>query len=234
MYLAGSHDMLADALLAVPRDTVEFSAVEPLACAIHAAHQSQRPTTEPKLVLGAGFFGYLLYCYLESVGTHVTLANRTRDRLDMLKQHAASLTVAYDLARHGGQFATVFLMQARISRDDIALAITLVRDGGEIVLFGAVDPAEDAILFAARKQQHRIPRFDGQKSYFLQGTLDATRSDLKESAARLDHPSFSQKAAAIFARPLTFEQGAAHLTERGKSPRSYHKQVVALKQPSVP
>lgn len=232
MYVAGSHDLLNRALLEVPADQMEFCAVEPLACVIHAARQSQVMNSGPKLVLGAGFFGYLLYCYLEFKGIPVMLANRTRDRLEHLRKsidekHLGRVFFAPEVDRYAGNFSTVFLTHARLDEKDISSAVNLVHDHGEIILFGAIDPADSA-LYATRNQQQRRRWAQGSKSYFLQGTLDASVDDLQEAVETLSQPSFARKMAAIFAPPLTFEEGAAHLTQRARSPRSYEKYVVGL------
>jgi cyclitol reductase len=232
MYVAGSRDLLDSALLRVPADNMEFSAVEPLACVIHAVRQSQLMDSGPKLVFGAGFFGYLLYCYLEFKGIPVMLGNRTRDRLDHLRKSVEEKGVgriffAPEVKRYAGNYSTVFLTQARLSQEDVASAVNLVHDHGEIILFGAIDPADSA-LYATRNQQQRRRCAQESKSYFLQGTLDASPEDLHESVETLSLPSFAHKIAAIFAPPLTFEEGAAHLTERARSPRSYEKYVVGL------
>ena len=232
MYVAGSHDLLDSALLEVPANRMEFSAVEPLACVIHAARQSQVMNSGPKLVFGAGFFGYLLYCYLEFKGIPVMLANRTRDRLDHLRKSveeksAGRVFFVPEVERYTGNFSTVFLTHARLAPEEVFSAANLVHDHGEIILFGAIDPA-DSILYATRNQQQRRRWAQGPKTYFLQGTLDASLEDLRESVETLSQPSFARKVAAIFAAPLTFEEGAAHLTQRARSPRSYDKYVVAL------
>ncbi len=232
MYVAGSNDLLNSALLEVPSDNMEFSAVEPLACVIHAARHSQVMDSGPKLVFGAGFFGYLLYCYLEFKGISVMLANRTRDRLDHLRKTVdekgiGRIFFAPEAERYTGNFSTVFLTNARLAQEDVSSAIDLVHDHGEIILFGAIDPADSA-LYAIRNQQQRRRWALGSKSYFLQGTLDATPADLRESVEILSEPRFARRLSAIFAPPLTFEQGADHLNQRVRSPRSYEKFVVSL------
>lgn len=232
MYVAGSRDLLDIALLRVPAERMEYSAVEPLACVIHAARQSQISDSGPKLVFGAGFFGYLLYCYLEFKGIPVMLGNRTRERLDHLRKSVEDKGVgrvffAPEVERYGGNFSTVFLTNARVNHEDVSSAVNLLHECGEIILFGAIDPADSA-LYATRNQQQRRRWAQGTKSYFLQGTLDASLEDLQESVAILSQPSFARKIAAIFAHPLTFEEGATHLTERARLPRSYEKYVVGL------
>lgn len=232
MYVAGSFDLLSSALLQVPADRMELSAVEPMACVIHAARQSQVMGSGPKLVLGAGFFGYLLYCYLEFKGIPVMLANRTRDRLDHLRKSveesgAGRIFFAPEIERYTESFSTVFLTNARLGQEDVSSAVNLVHDHGEVILFGAIDPADSA-LYTTRNQQQRRRWALGSKSYFLQGTLDATPADLHESVEILSQPGFARKLTAIFAPPLTFEQGAVHLNQRARSPRSFEKYVVSL------
>lgn len=230
MYVAGAAELLDSALLQVPAERMEFSAVEPLACVIHAVRQSQVAGSGPKLVLGAGFFGYLLYCYLEFKGIPVMLGNRTRERLDHLhkcvdEKGGGPVVFAPEVERLSGVLSTVFLTNARLSPGEVTSAGNLVHDQGEIVLFGAIDPADSA-LYAIRNQQQRRQYALGSKSYFLQGTLDATAADLHEAVETLSQPRFARRLAAIFAPPLTFEQGAAHLNQRVHSPRSYEKYVV--------
>ena len=232
MYVAGPADLLDLALLQVPADRIEFSAIEPLACVIHAARQSRVVNSDPKLVFGAGFFGYLLYCYLEFKGIPVMLANRTPDRLDHLRKSADEKGVgrvffAPEVERYTGSFSSVFLTSARLGQEDVSSAVDLVHDHGEIILFGAIDPA-DSELYATRNQQQRRQCALGSKSYFLQGTLDASPEDLHESIETLSQPQFVRKLSAIFAPPLTFDQGAAHLNQRVRSLRSYEKYVVSL------
>lgn len=231
MYVTGPHELLKSALLEVPAIRMEFSAVEPLACVIHAARQSRLNISGSRLVLGAGFFGYLLYCYLESKGIPVALANPTPERLEHLRQSIAEngggeLRAIPEISEHRETFSTVFLTRARLSREDVTSAVDLVQDCGEIVLFGAVNPV-DAEFYTIRNQQQRSSGMQGAKTYFLQGTLDAAPKDLRESVEMLGQPRFARKVAAIFAPPLTFEEGAAHLSHRAISPRSYEKYVVA-------
>ena len=238
MYVAGPADLLDSALLRVPTDSMELSAVEPLACVIHAARQSQVKDRGSVLVFGAGFFGYLLYCYLGFKGIPVMLANRTRERLDHLRKRVDDkgldpIFLAAPVERCIGHFSTVFLTNARLSQADVSSAVNLVHDDGEIILFGALDPA-DAALYTIRNQQQRrrwaleSKSHLGSKNYFLQGTLDATPADLQESVKTLSQPQFARRLAAIFAPPLTFEQGAAHLNQRVRSRQSYEKYVVSL------
>jgi len=228
MYVAGSARALDGALFKVPADRMEFSAAEPLACVIHAARQSRCENAGTRLVLGAGFFGYLLYRYLEARSVSVALGNRTRDRLDHLVGAIGDLCVVHDLDSCPDTFASVFLTQATISRRDIDAATRLLRPDGEIVLFGAIDPDEDEPLYLARKNQERIECSQDGKRYFLQGTLDATSRDLRDAIKMLALPDFSRSIAAIFAPPLTFEQGADHLRKRANAPRSYQKYVVRM------
>jgi cyclitol reductase len=127
MYVAGSHALLELALLQVPANRIEFSAMEPLACVIHAARQSQIGESGPKLVFGAGFFGYLLYCYLEFKGIPVMLGNRTRDRLDHLRKSvedkgAGRVSLVPEVERYTGNFSTVFLTHARVNNEDVSSA----------------------------------------------------------------------------------------------------------------
>jgi cyclitol reductase len=228
MFLAGEAESLAVALLRVPATGMEFSMVEPLACVIHAARQSILSNHEPKLILGAGFFGYLLYRYLEFANVPVTLANRTEDRLMDLEQRVGPLRIAPDLTRHRGQFSTVFLMQTRISSADIVFARALLRDEGEIVLFGHVSKLENDFLWAIRNEQVRVRVGDEVGVHYLQGTLDALREDLDEAVAMLLRPAFARAINAGIAPPLTFQQGAAHLSERASDPRSLQKYLVDI------
>jgi len=116
-----------------------------------------------------------------------------------------------------------------LGREDIASACRFVRDHGEIVLFGAIDRNLDEELYTTRNLQRRMPYSHGGRSFHLQGTLDASPLDLQEAIAVLNCPEFFASIAPILARPLTFEQGALHLTERALSPRSYQKYVVDVK-----
>jgi cyclitol reductase len=229
MYLAGSRDALASALLHVPAAGIEFSVVEPLACAIHAARKTRANPEQPRLIVGAGFFGYLLYCYLQFSGVRVSLANRTPDRLEHLRKLAGNVSIATDLEACAGRFSTVFLMQARLTRPDVTAAIPLLCNGGEIVLFGAIDPAHDAVLYKTRNLQQRNRHRYGEKTYHIQGTLDASPEDLQEAIRVLSQPPFRQAIHPIFAQPLTFKEGATHLAQRALSPRSYQKYVVRIK-----
>ena len=226
MYLAGSDEQLRSALLKVPTDEMRFAIAEPLACAIHAARQSRRQGREPALILGAGFFGYLLYCYLDSNNVPVRLANRSPDRIAELVQRVPSLQGIADLEHCGSDFSTVFLMQSRLSEEDIATAAHLTQEEGEIVLFGAIDQGKDPELHTVRNLQKRVRRSQQGRGFYLQGTLDASLADLQEAIATLNRPEFSRALTPILAEPLTFEQGAQHLTQRAASPRSYLKYLV--------
>lgn len=232
MYITGPSGLVKSALLEVPANRMEFSAVEPLACVIHAARQSQDMDSGSRLVSGAGFFGYLLYCYLEFKGIPVALANPTPERLNQLQKSVeekgvGKLHVLPEISQHTDTFSTVFLTRARLSQGDVSLAVDLVRDHGEIVLFGAINPT-DSELYTIRNKQQRRGCTQGSKTYFLQGTLDASLEDLHESVEALSQAPFARKVAAIFAPPLTFEEGVTHLTERVSSSGSYKKYVVVL------
>jgi D-arabinose 1-dehydrogenase-like Zn-dependent alcohol dehydrogenase len=229
MYLAGPADRLASALIKVPVDQVEFSLVEPLACAIHAARHSLLDQQEPRLVAGAGFFGYLLYCYLDYNGVSVTLTNRSPDRLAELLARIPGLRVIPTLEDYGGSFSTVFLMQTRMHHADITRLSRWVREDGEIILFASVDQREAPALYAARSFQQRVPWSENGKLLYIQGTLDADRSDLEKAVAMLSQPDFVAKLSPILAESLSFGQGAAHLTQRAVAPRSYQKHVVDVR-----
>jgi len=112
----------------------------------------------------------------------------------------------------------------RISPADIAPAARLVPDDGEIVLFGAIDRREDKVFctqFGIRNSGTLCS--ESSKRYHLQGTLDASPADLQEAITTLSHPEFRRKVVPIFARPLTFEQGAAHLMARALSSKKLPK-----------
>ena len=228
MYAAGSAEVLTSALLEVPSTDLHYALVEPLACAIHAAHRSLTDNREPKLVLGAGFFGYLLYCYLETQGVPVRLANRSADRLAHLAHDIPTLQVVDDLEQCASDFSTVFITQARMTGDDIGSAARLLRNDGEIVLFAAIDRSTDPELHAARSGQQRISWSEGNRGLFLQGTLDASLADLQEAIAMLGEPEFRRKVSPVLATPLTFEQGADHLTRRAQSPRAERKYLIDM------
>ena len=229
MYLAGTEEMIVSALLKVPSDEVQFSIAEPLACAIHAAHRSSSSDMEPTLVIGAGFFGYLLYCYLDSKRNPVMLANRSLDRLSDLGRRIAGLRTVDELEGCARGFATVFLMQSRLTSEDVADAGRLVREQGEVVLFGAIDRVAAPELYAIRTRQQRIATVKDGKTHFLRGTLDASLADLNEAVAMLSRPEFVKKVAPILADPLSFEAGATHLAHRAGSPRSFHKYLIDMR-----
>jgi cyclitol reductase len=228
MYLTGSEHHLRSALVKVPTTDLQYCIAEPLACAIHAARRSCTAGTSPKLVLGAGFFGFLLYCYLDHQNVPVTLANRSRRRLDDLVRCSPHLRVSLDLRHHNCEFSTVFLMQARIALEDITACAAVVAPQGEIVLFGAIDPGKDPALYVTRNQQQRTPYSHEGKLLALQGTLDASATDLQEAIGLLGRPEFVRMLLPIFATPLTFERGATHLTQRARSPQSYRKYIVDM------
>lgn len=228
MYLGGSEQDIAMALLPSPSAEMKFSIAEPLACVIHAAGRSACEMRQPTLVLGAGFFGLLLYCYLECKGIPVSLANRNNDRVIELSNRIPWLRIVGDLAQCQGRFASVFMMQARIELADVTTAATLIREEGEVILFGAVERRDAPDLYAARNGQRRVPYADRGHRLYLQGTLDASTADLQEAIATLARSDFAQMIAPIFAEPLSFEEGAIHLTWRARSPRSFRKYVVEL------
>lgn len=228
MGLTAPAHRLQSALIKVPALQRQYAISEPLACVIHAAHRCLAAGEEPKLVFGAGFFGFLLYSYLDHHNVPVTLANRSPERLRRLMERSQHLRGAFDLQNRTNEFATVFLMQSRISSEDISTAARLLRKDGEMVLFGAVDSAINPELHAIRNQQLRIHHTQEGKSLYLQGTLDATPPDLQEAVRMLSRREFVARIAPIFAPSLTFEQGADHLTQRAVSPQSYHKYVIDM------
>ena len=115
----------------------------------------------------------------------------------------------------------------RISAKDISAATHYLRDCGEIVVFGAVDRDLDDRLFKIRRNQGRERASENGKSYFIQGTLDASQPDLQEAITLLGQHSFARAVVAIFAAPLRFEDGAAHLNHRVRFPRTSQKFVVS-------
>lgn len=229
MYLATSDALVSSALVKVPSDDLQFALAEPLACAIHAARRSALQETGPRLVLGAGFFGYLLYHYLEYVGVPVALANRSSDRLTDLAGRIPTLCTLPNLEEGAGNFVTVFLTQSRLSRDDVGAAAHLLRDHGEAILFGAFDPSADPQLHVTRKQQERVLVTQNGKRFYAQGTLDASLTDLQEAVAVLSRVEFARKLAPILAAPLSFKQGADHLMRRASSPRSLRKYMIDMR-----
>lgn len=228
MYLAGPEHVLGDALIKVPSTDLHYAITEPLACIIHAARQSGANGAESALVVGAGFFGFLLYCYLEHLDVPVTLTNRSPDRLRHLVSCVPGLRAALDLWDYDGRFGTAFLMQSHIESEHIEATARVIRENGEVVLFGAIDREKHPELQALRNGQRRAPHQSSGKNVYLQGTLDATPADLEEAIRLLGQPEFVRRLLPIFAPPLSFEQGVDHLNDRARTPRNNRKYMVDM------
>lgn len=141
-------------LLSVP-DTLPFSAaalVEPLACAVHGVEETGVQAGESIVILGAGPLGLLLARCAVLRGARVLVLGRRMARLEAARTMGTAETVdvesetdlsAWVRARTHGRGADR-VIEAVGRPEAWELALTLVRKGGTVNLFGGC-PAGSAV-----------------------------------------------------------------------------------------
>jgi threonine dehydrogenase-like Zn-dependent dehydrogenase len=116
--------------------------VEPLACVEHAlSHMPVAPGAD-WLILGAGHAGFLMYTSLRAQGHRVSLANRSRKRLDGLA--AAGVAPEADLLRlddvEPGSYDGVCVATAMAPTELIESAARILKPSGFLHVYGGTAP----------------------------------------------------------------------------------------------
>ncbi|WP_406279664.1 alcohol dehydrogenase catalytic domain-containing protein [Embleya sp. NBC_00896] len=147
MYAAGSADRLITALPRVPADLPDRQAVfaEPLACARHCvgalARHDGTPLVERRIaVLGAGAAGLLIACLATLAGAKVTLANRSRDRAEFLRERGFDVSPIDALP--GSAFDTAVIATSFVRPDILTEALRLLLPHGLVLLYGGTAPGD--------------------------------------------------------------------------------------------
>jgi L-iditol 2-dehydrogenase len=157
-YIALSADHLKHTTFKVPADIspAEASCVEPLACVLRAIRRGGTNVNGSVAVIGLGFIGMMAAQVYQNDGYAVYGVDLDRQRMALAQQHGFVMDAFHPvedaerlqstLERHlpTGKVDVVFL--TAVTAKTIALALELIRDGGDLLLFtsagqgASVDP----------------------------------------------------------------------------------------------
>jgi L-iditol 2-dehydrogenase len=209
--VALSADHLAHTVFQVPNDisSEAASCIEPLACVVQAVHKtrfnanqaSQQKLPQYVAVIGLGFIGLLASQCYQREGSTVFGLDIQPDRLQMAQQEKL-LTQSFNsltdwerlqeaLAQTSptGKVDTVFLTV--VNPTTLNQALTLVRDGGSIVLFTSPAPS---------KEGQPLSMLDPNTLYFREITVIPSYSPSIESLQKARDLIFQRQ---INLTPLT-------------------------------
>lgn len=150
-YLALSAEHLSHTVFKVPGDlsSAEASCVEPLACVLRAVRRGGVQVNGTAFVMGLGFIGQMAAQVYQNDGYAVYGADLDPERIRLAKAHGFVMDAFQPterdrlhgvLARHipEGKVDTVFL--TAVNAKTIDLALEIVRDGGNLVVFTSAAP----------------------------------------------------------------------------------------------
>jgi len=193
MVARGGPAALATAFPKLPRGVPLTRLVfcEPLACAHHCVSTMLERCGHRRsgaglrvAVVGAGTFGTLIALVATSSGASVTLFNRRRPRLDMLRRRQvlpasrlrplpASTEAVFDVVIPATSFLSPAVLQC---------ALPLVRSGGLMLLFGGTAagdrlPGGDLDIDAVRRHEHVVRVTASGRPVWIGGSYGANEGD---------------------------------------------------------
>jgi len=191
---------LAAALVLVPDGLTDPIAVfaEPLACAVHCVSRLQQVTTylgiaprTPVAVLGAGMAGTLICATLTAHGQPCVLMNRSRERIEFLRDRDALPYEILGASPDRSGFGRVVLATADATPEDLATALRLLAPDGLLVVFAGTRPGTSVgglDIDRIRREQlaHTFRTENG--GVIVAGTYGALRSDFREALSLLTAP----------------------------------------------
>ncbi|WP_165956370.1 cyclitolreductase, partial [Streptomyces hainanensis] len=161
---------------------------EPLACAHHclaaaARHLGHELAGARLTVLGAGTAGVLIAALAGMTGAHVTLANRSPDRLDLLRRrHVLDATLAEPAALPPDAADVTVVATSFVRPEVLREALRLTAPGGLVLLYGGTAPG-DALpglacdLDAVRRRELATAARWGAKPLRIGGSYGTTPAD---------------------------------------------------------
>lgn len=224
-YLECDKVSLDRALHKLPSSDISFVLVEPLACAIHAVKRllHSRKDYQKILIYGAGTFGYLIYCLLSVKGYHVTLANRTHERLIFLKKLNEDLHINN---LYGDDYDAIIFSQSFLSFTEIKKLLYKMKFCKDILIFSAVHKTEPYNLYKIRNDE-LIKSFTLYKRTIkLIGTLGASSYDFKDAILMLSNKFFCDMAKKIITKISSPEEGVAILNSMANGESEFGKTII--------
>ncbi|MEV0766243.1 medium chain dehydrogenase/reductase family protein [Nocardia sp. NPDC050435] len=194
--LCGTPDNVRAALVPAPPGVAADVAVftEPLACAVHCARRASELTRDPAAsiaIFGAGMTGTLIAAALTATGRSCRLTNRSSQRLQFLRHRRALPARVLD-PDPIGDAATVILATAALTASDLDTALSMLAEGGTVILFSGTTPAQEIagidVDAVRRHQRHARVTVPGYQPAFFAGSYGATRADFETAGELLAAP----------------------------------------------
>jgi L-iditol 2-dehydrogenase len=159
-YIALSEDHLRYTAFKVPTgiSPAKASCVEPLACVLRAIRRGNTHVNGSVAVIGLGFIGMMAAQVYQNDGYAVYGFDLDRNRLALTQQHGFVMDAFHPtedterfqntLSRHIPVGKTDIIFLTAVTPHTIALALDLIRDGGQLILFTSasngttIDPSQ--------------------------------------------------------------------------------------------
>jgi L-iditol 2-dehydrogenase len=174
--------------------------MEPLACCIRALDRLSLQQGDHVLLVGIGAVGMLFVPMLQTAGIAVTAHDLRPERIEIATRWGAVPT----LPQHGADAVVLSI----VTPDTVSHALSAVRDGGSIVLFGG-------------KPGHPLPLPLWEiwtREINIVSSYSATPSSLRRAISHLASPAFAELEELISHRiPLAQGQEAFDLARNGKA-----------------
>jgi L-iditol 2-dehydrogenase len=148
-------DLVNQTVVPIPDHVPDARAVfmEPMACCLRALDRVDFASGDSCLVVGAGAVGILFMPLLRDLGVKVVAADRRRERIAVAQRWGAIAGGIPDTddvvalcKQHSEGRGVDCVVLTIVNAATMALALSSVRDGGSIVIFGGKPKAELALL----------------------------------------------------------------------------------------
>jgi len=214
--LALSEGHLQNTVFKIPPHTsdAEASCVEPLACVLKAVRRSPKLQNGTVAITGLGFIGMLAAQAYQRLGYRVIGLDLDADRLQLAQQQNW-VNEALDARCVGDEFTAsadiVFLTLT--SEPTIRQALSLLRDGGTIVLFAGPQPRQN--------KSEKDASLPSDELYFREISVIPSYSpalqDLREAARMIFDGDISVKPLITHTLPLAQIAHAFELYQSGQA-----------------
>jgi L-iditol 2-dehydrogenase len=144
-------------LLVVP-DRLSFkeaACCEPLACVLHGLDAVQLRSGDHVAILGAGSIGLLLVQVCKQAGARVILISRSKSKIELARKLGADLVIDLESVRSNPEMIRQLTAHGQgvevaieaVGRPELwELAVTLIRKGGNAILFGGCETGTSVTL----------------------------------------------------------------------------------------
>ena len=204
--------------------------VEPLACVIHACEHVSFREVDKILIVGAGFFGYLFYKYLESKGLSCTITNRSNKRLEYLKSFDEEINTVYQDDLKSNFFDVCIFSGSSIDYDFMLNQITSVKPQGCAIMFSPVEQDFKHNMYDIRNHELYSPIKIKHKIVYFQGTSGAQDIDFNKSIKSISNNEFSQSIEGILDKPLNIVDGTKRINALVNGDISYKKSYIEMSE----